>query len=184
MEKALIVPIIGKARHGKDSFASYLKEELEAKGHNVLIIRYADYLKFICKEYFDWNGEKDEYGRNLLQYIGTDLCRKNNADIWVKVVCEFIKACGDRFEYILIPDSRFENEIDYWGKEDFSTVPIRVTRRNLDGSEFDNGLTPEQKSHPSETALDNFKAFYEIVADSLESLKESAETIVNEILSF
>ena len=61
MEKPLIIPIIGKARHGKDTFSLYLKEEIEKEPkNNVLIIRYADYLKFVCKSYFDWNGEKDE----------------------------------------------------------------------------------------------------------------------------
>lgn len=182
MEKPLIIPIIGKARHGKDTFSLYLKEEIEKEPkNNVLIIRYADYLKFVCKSYFDWNGEKDEKGRTILQYVGTDLCRQNNENVWVTVVYEFVKSCGDRFTHVLIPDTRFENEINYWDKKEFSTIPIKVIRKNLDGSDFDNGLTEEQKSHPSETNLDNFKPFYIVEANSLEQLKESAETIAAEI---
>ena len=87
MEKPLIIPIMGKARNGKDSFAKFLKEEIEERtGENVLIIRYADYLKFVLEKYFNWDGNKDEKGRNLLQHIGTDTCRKNNENVWVNVV--------------------------------------------------------------------------------------------------
>ena len=31
MEKPLIIPIIGKARNGKDTVAQYLKEEIEKR---------------------------------------------------------------------------------------------------------------------------------------------------------
>ena len=182
MCKPLIIPIIGKAQNGKDTFARYLKEELEKDGKEVLTIKYGDYLKFICKEYFEWNGEKDEKGRNLLQYIGTDLCRSNNENVWVAVVCELVKGFGNRFNYVLIPDTRFENEVYYWDKNEFSTFPVKVVRKNEDGSEFHNGLTSEQKRHPSETSLDNFKPFYIIEACSLEQLKESAEVIASEII--
>ena len=109
------------------------------------------------------------------------MCRQNNENVWVTVVYEFVKSCGDRFTHVLIPDTRFENEINYWDKKEFSTIPIKVIRKNLDGSDFDNGLTEEQKSHPSETNLDNFKPFYIVEANSLEQLKESAETIAAEI---
>lgn len=103
MNKPLIIPIIGKARHGKDSFSEFLKESIEEKNKGkCLIIKYGDYLKFICKEYFSWNGEKDEKGRSLLQYVGTGI-RKNNEDVWVKVVCELVKGMGEGFSYVLIP---------------------------------------------------------------------------------
>lgn len=179
MKDPLIIPIIGKARHGKDSFAELLKEEIETQNKGkCLIIKYGDYLKFICKEYFEWNGEKDEKGRSLLQYVGTDLCRKNNPDIWVAVVCEMVKGMGDRYTHILIPDTRFPNEIEYWDKNDFTTFPIKIIRKNLDGTAYDNGLTPEQKEHASETALDNFKPFYVIESNSIEQLRESAIAII------
>lgn len=181
MCKPLIIPIIGKARNGKDTFAGYLKEELENRtGKNVLIVKYADYLKFILKEYFNWNGEKDENGRNMLQHIGTDLCRKNNPDIWVNVVMELVKGLSSEISYVLIPDARFENEIYCWYDNNFDVTTIKVKRFNEDGSEFDNGLTEEQKNHPSETSLDNFNPCYIVEAKNLGELKDSVITILDE----
>ena len=182
-KKPLVIPIMGKAKNGKDTLANYMREELEAQGYKTLIIRNADYLKMVLVKYFDWNGQKDENGRQLLQQIGTDLCRKNNPNVWVKVICELVKSFGDMYRFILIPDTRFPNEIDYWGKEGFSTVTVRVVRKNADNSDYDNGLTEEQKMHPSETALNDYKAFYTVEATSLEDLQDSAKAIVEEIES-
>ena len=61
-----IVVIGGNANHGKDTFGKYLKEQLEQSSNKVLIMHFADYLKYICKQYFQWNGEKDIEGRTLL----------------------------------------------------------------------------------------------------------------------
>ena len=145
-----------------------------------MVIRYADYLKFVLEKYYGWNGKKDEEGRTLLQHIGTDVCRKNNPDTWVNVVVELVKGLGDSIEYVLIPDARFENEIDCWYKEEFEVVSVRVVRLNEDGSEFDNGLTKEQKEHPSETSLDDYNPYYIVEARNLEELQESAEAILEE----
>lgn len=180
MEKPLIIPIIGKARNGKDTFAQYLKEGIEERtGKKVLVVRYADYLKFVLEKYYNWNGKKDEEGRTLLQHIGTDICRTNNPDIWVNVVIELVKGLGEDIVYVLIPDTRFENEIDRWYDNEFEVLSIRVKRLNEDGTDFDNGLTVEQKQHPSETSLDDYNPYYIVEAKSLEELKESAEAILD-----
>ena len=57
-----VICISGKAQHGKDTTAAILKELLEADGKSVKIAHFADLLKFICKTYFDWDGQKDERG--------------------------------------------------------------------------------------------------------------------------
>lgn len=87
-----VVCISGKARHGKDTLATMMKRVLEdTYGKSVLIIRYADQLKFILREYFGWDGIKDERGRALLQYVGTDLARNADPNIWVEYVMKFIE---------------------------------------------------------------------------------------------
>ena len=68
-----IIAISGHAQNGKDTTANIIKKHLEERGDKVLIVHYADLLKFICTKYFDWDGQKDEKGRHLLQYIGTDI---------------------------------------------------------------------------------------------------------------
>ena len=156
-----IILISGKARRGKDTFSMYLKNEICLHGKRVLIIKYGDILKFICKEYFNWNGEKDEAGRTLLQHVGTDVVRAKEPNYWVNFARDFLKLFENEWDYVLIPDCRFPNELD-WQDTDFFTFTIRLNRKNEDGSDFDNGLTPEQKAHSSETALDEYHFNYEI----------------------
>ena len=73
-----IITVSGKARHGKDFTANAIADILKGKGNKVLITHYADLLKFICRNMFGWNGKKDDEGRYLLQYVGTDIVRKQN----------------------------------------------------------------------------------------------------------
>ena len=70
-----IYAISGKAQHGKDTFAELLYQELTDKGYKVLVTHYGDLVKYICKTIFNWDGQKDEKGRHLLQYVGTDIFR-------------------------------------------------------------------------------------------------------------
>ena len=147
-----VITFSGKAQHGKDTTAKYVKETLESYGKKVVILHFADYLKYVCKEYFNWNGNKNEVGRTILQKVGTDLARKNNPDIWVNVVSDFILAFKTEFDYFLVPDCRFPNEINLLKEKYNETYSILVQR-----NEFDNGLTELQKSHPSETALDSYQ---------------------------
>lgn len=145
-----IFTVSGKAQHGKDTFANILYKELTNKGHRVLLTHYADLLKFICKSLFNWNGEKDKKGRQILQYVGTDIVRKERPNYWVEFVIDMIDLFGENWDYVIIPDTRFPNEIDML-KEKYDKVEhIRVVRPN-----FTSTLTEEQLKHPSEIALDN-----------------------------
>lgn len=145
-----IVCISGKARHGKDLAAAILKDDLILSGKKVVIIHYADLLKFICKQYFGWNGEKDDNGRNLLQYIGTDVVRRKNPNFWVEFVKNLIDVFKDEWDYIIIPDCRFPNEIDCLHDGNYDVFHIQVVRPN-----FISPLSVEQQQHISETALDH-----------------------------
>lgn len=141
----------GKAQAGKDTSAIKMKEILEAEGNRVLITHYADLLKYICRQFFDWNGEKDDFGRTLLQKVGTDVVREQDPNFWVDFVAYILDLFPDEWDYVIIPDCRFPNEIDRLRNYHcLPTLHIRVVRPG-----FDNGLTREQKLHPSETALDD-----------------------------
>jgi hypothetical protein len=156
-----IVTISGEARHGKDSTANILKSMLESLDRKVLIIHMADYLKYICQKYYEWDGKKDESGRKLLQYVGTDKIRKKIPDFWVDTVIRLLEAFGNDFDYVLIPDTRFKNEINKLRDFGFATLAVKVVRLN-----FENDLTLEQRNHPSERALDDFKFDYTIESES------------------
>ena len=76
-----IITISGKAQHGKDTTAEMLKKKLEELQYKVLIIHYADYVKYVCRQYFNWDGNKDEKGRTILQQVGTNLARARRETI-------------------------------------------------------------------------------------------------------
>ena len=135
-----VICISGKARHGKDTIAEILQNLLQDKGHKVLIIHHGDLLKFICEKYFGWNGIKNEEGRGKLQYVGTEVVRTKLPDYWVDFVINFLILFNTEWDYILIPDCRFPNEIDKYKERGFDTTHIRVVRPR-----FDNGMTIEQK---------------------------------------
>lgn len=173
-----VVLISGKARHGKDTVASFIKDKLNCDGKTVLITHYADLLKFICKNYFGWNGEKDEVGRKLLQYVGTDVVRKQNPSLWVDFVIMMLEYFGQNWDYVVIPDCRFPNEITQIKDKFKSVVHLRVIRPNLKTT-----LTKEQQCHPSETALDGFPADDYIHNDSsLKMLRQKVNSWCDVVL--
>lgn len=167
-----IIPISAKAQHGKDTVAGILKELMESDGNSVLIAHYADLLKYICKTFFNWDGKKDNAGRTILQYVGTDIIREQNPDYWVSFLSDFLKMFYTEWDYVIIPDSRFPNEIEYLIENGWDIFSVRVNR-----TDFESNLTEEQKNHISETALDNYKFDYYI--DSPSGIENLTDKVVN-----
>ncbi len=160
-----VICISGKAGAGKDTAAGFLKSYLERNGKRVLITHYADLVKYVCSNFHGWSGKKDEAGRSLLQYVGTDCVRHDKPNYWVDFIIEQLRYCQDRWDFVLIPDTRFPNE--YTGMVDagYPTTLIRIERPG-----FASVLTEEQKAHPSETAM-NGAAFDMIVYNDGNLLK-------------
>ena len=104
-----IITISAKAKNGKDFCASLIKQKLESRGNKVLIAHYADLLKYICKTFFGWDGKKNQEGRTLLQYVGTDVIRQKNPDYWVNFIVSILNLFPNEWDYVLIPDTRFPN---------------------------------------------------------------------------
>ena len=154
----VVITFSGKAESGKDSCAQLLCDMLTAQGKKCVVIHYADYLKFICEKYFGWDGKKDAHGRGLLQYIGTDLIRKKEPDFWLNVVINLLKVIEEQYDYALIPDARFPNEIKGM-KNEFKTISVLVER-----TDYTNSLSSEQRLHVSETALDGYLLDYTITS--------------------
>ena len=171
-----VIVISGKAQHGKDTTAGYLKEFLEEQGKKVLIAHYGDLVKYVCKTFFDWDGQKDEKGRTLLQYVGTDCIRVKAPDYWAGFICDILSFFPNEWDYVLIPDCRFPNEIEVV-KECFNNVAhVRIIRETPG---WTSPLTEEQQNHPSETALDGYDADITVYNDStLENLRMAAQRLV------
>lgn len=179
-----IILISGKAQSGKDTFAQIFKDNAETQGKKVLIIRYGDIVKFVCKEYLGWDGNKDLAGRTLLQTIGTDVGRKKDPNVWVNCIMNIVNAISSLYDYVLIPDVRFENEITKWINLSFDYITVRINRVNADNTPFDNGLSYKQKNHISETSLDNYVFDYYITNRKLFDFGREVIDIYNELEMF
>ena len=168
-----VILISGKARHGKDTVASIMQTYLTiSKNKKVLIAHYGDLVKYVCKTFFDWNGEKDDAGRSLLQYVGTDAVRAVYPNYWVDFIADMLTVFKDKWDYVIIPDARFPNEITRMKEKGLDVETFRVIRPN-----FESDLTAEQLKHSSETALDNFD-FDHIISNN-SNKKSLGKLIIN-----
>lgn len=173
-----ILAISGRAQNGKDTVAGLLSEGLTAYGNRVLVTHFADLLKYMCITFFDWDGNKDANGRHILQYVGTDVIRKQAPDFWVDFISSVLTYFNEHWDYVLIPDTRFPNEISKLASDGFDVMHIRVVRPN-----FKSPLTEEQQKHTSETALENVKPdFYIYNEGSMEELKETIDRWIKQNL--
>ena len=171
-----IICISGKAQSGKDTTAKIMCDELEHFGSRVLITHYADLLKYICKTFFAWDGQKDHNGRRLLQRIGTDVIRQKDENFFVGFLVKFLAMFEDTWDYVLIPDTRFPSEVSVM-QERFQTFHVRIERSNNDG------LSGDLASHSSETALDNVQPDYTIHNDGTEKdLRDAVICTLKEIV--
>ena len=161
--------------------AQMMKSKLEAVGCNCLIIHFADLVKYFLKEFYGWDGQKDENGRALLQTFGTNHMRATFPDYWSEVVAKFVSTAGkyEDFDVAIIPDARFENEISVVKKYNPDAITIRINRYNGEHPYFNPLLTEEQLAHSSETSLDDYTDWDYIVDNyTLQELEESVETIL------
>lgn len=173
-----IIALSGKAESGKNFYADLLKNYIECSfNEKVCLIAFADVLKHTAKTYFGWNGEKDEVGRSLLQKVGTELREKNNPDIWTNITCDLIKFMSSEYEWFIVTDVRFERELLTLRMRFSQVYPVRIERFVVDVDSFEdncykaattiepyiNHLTEAQQKHSSETELDNYKNWYEVI---------------------
>lgn len=152
---------------------AYLKEQ----GYSILVAHFGDLLKYICSKFFLWNGEKDDKGRTLLQYVGTDVIRQKKPDFWVAFIKSILTLFPDEWDFVLLPDCRFPNEYEGFKKDGFDVSLVRINRTN-----FKSPLSAEQQEHLSETALDGYPADYYLQNDgTLDDLKKKVHALSNRL---
>ncbi|HHY79801.1 MAG TPA: hypothetical protein GX516_05495 [Thermoanaerobacter sp.] len=163
----LIVLISGYAGSGKDIFGNFLIKHLPgAKKY-----AFADPIKEIARKYFEWDGIKDERGRNLLIGIGT-AGREENLYIWAERVIE--KITEEQPKTAIITDWRFKHEHfkikEVFGDE--NTIAIRIKRERLNTID-----------DITEHDLDNFLDYDFVISNngSLQGLEEKAKITAEHI---
>ncbi len=170
--------ISGKAKHGKDTFSAYLKDVYERHGKKVIITQLAKYIKYYAREMTGWDLSEETKPREFLQQLGTGVIRQKlkNDDLFIKRMIDDIEIFSYFYDVIIISDVRLKKEI-YDLKKAYPNIKvIHIVR-----PDFDNGLTEEQKNHPTEKDLDDFNEFdIEVVNTTLEELEKSVKKIYTE----
>lgn len=181
-KKPHIVLVTGKARHGKDTICNmidfYLSQEASIPTYRTA---FADKVKEIAREKYDWDGCKNDTGRNLLQLVGDGYRHLYGEDFWIKQVNNKINP--DVEKVVIISDTRYMNEAHWFNNHGYNQTVIKVTRLDEDGEEYTEGMTEEQREHPSESEIDDIIPNIEVINDgSIEDLQKSANRIGEYIL--
>jgi hypothetical protein len=199
----LIIGFGGPAEHGKSTCAKMAEDWFTSKGLNVKVISFADRLKTVCKIMFrmtdrDVNNTigkvtfKSHLGttpREILQKFGTEVCRESiskylpvftdqcGSTIWTWNVRKDIEELyeDDSTDVILIPDVRFNDELDMLRSSKDETrfkdfIFINVKRDCTDSA---------NEKHESEKGL----ADPEYVIENNGTLKDLSEKI-NSLLKY
>lgn len=196
-ESNMICAICGKARAGKDTLGKMLADALfEKTGRKYVLMAYATELKKRVQKDFDlsyeqlWGNGKEvpdhRYKKPIRSETDNEPCwtpreilqnygqffRTIDYDFWVK---ELFKVIEEKdYENVIITDARHPNEAEPVKKR--GGVTMRISRN------IETGV--HNQNHISETALDNYKADYEVknfgnLSDLRESAGQLAEIIIN-----
>lgn len=157
--RKILLLISGKSGSGKDTFyEAFSKLVISAR------VALADPIKMIAKKHFNWDGNKDEYGRKLIidigQYLGNesddidesvkkvlDKIFSRDKSIWAKIAA--IKIMFDKKPFSVITDWRMIKELSYLNllfdniytvrinRDDFNDIGHKKTESELDDFNFD-----------------------------------------------
>lgn len=194
--KPFLIGMIGHAKVGKDTCASFLSVEFNDQKSNKNfpinnqfqvalawgLKQMAMNLGFttdevyspVCKERFN-----ETFGmtpRKAMQTIGTMFRENFGKDIWLKYLEHYVCSSFKKEDVVFVPDIRFPNEADYI-KEHFDCFLIKVERPSLD-------LTLPMYQHESELYVDSIKNYDALIVNDtgLENLKPKAIAHIPAIL--
>lgn len=167
MEKIYLIH--ARAQSGKDTAAVCIKNYYEREGKKVMIIAFADYVKFVLDKYYNTPHERSVEYRTRIQQFATDQVRHWTPNFWADTVAQLIYATREDFDVVVIPDWRFHNELaaisffmqDELDSDETKLVKVLITREDNNSTDK---MTEEQRSHQSECELDNYENFdYNII---------------------
>lgn len=173
-----IIIVSGKARHGKDTICSYIKEVCEESNLKVINLSFGSYIKEYVKKITGWDGSEEtkETVRSVLQQVGTEVVRDNiDENFFVKRLMDDIKVYSYFFDIVTVSDARLVNEIEIPKSVFENVVSINVIRTN-----FESNLSLTEQKHRTETGLDNYNNYdYKIVNNgTLEELKQKVKDLI------
>lgn len=174
----IAILICGASKMGKDTFAQMLKDNLDYDRlhHNninrTLIRGNAQSVKNIATTDFNWNGIKDDKGRQLLIDI-TENGYNKDIHYWEKELYTEVlmhKMYDNKsLKYVIIPDWRYEQSSIYFEKVFEKVIKVRMNRKVT----VDNTKSSEvnYKQFNVDEEIDN--------TGSLDDLRVKVNTFVN-----
>ena len=144
--KTVCVLVAGPIGSGKTTFCDMLLTEMYNLGWRSIKSSFSSRIKEIA-HMMGWDGTKDEKGRKLLQFIGTECGRVYDPDVWVSYLID--QNLPNRtmypFDIVIVDDWRFPNEREYIERNGlYDVYPMRIVR------------DVESNDHISEKALPDF----------------------------
>lgn len=143
-----IIGISGKKQSGKDTVANRLVNK-----HHFIKLSFGDNVKKALQDIFNftdeqlWGDDKEKVDENwnivprdLMQYFGTELMRNEfskkyihiGKDIWIKSLqCKLDKFIEHGFLNFVIPDVRFNNEINFIKSYNGVIINVSRTQENI-----------------------------------------------------
>jgi hypothetical protein len=109
-------------------------------------------------------------GRALLQWVGTDLLRTADPDVWIKLHADAVARSAAQIgaRIVVADDCRFPNERQYI--RDAGGLLIRLRRTDQEAA---------ASSHPSENSLGEDAEYDEVIELPFGSVEELQATVVN-----
>ena len=193
LKKHRCLVLIGKAGAGKDTVADMIYDMQQSPRPRAFKFSYP--LKAACQLIFGWSAEqlgemayKEERldkplkradgtsiwtRREALQYIGTDVFRAMDPEVWVTAALRSANRQANMFDCngFICTDCRFPNELEALRKHFADVLVVRLTKVG--------GAQTTSSSHASETQIDALKhdTGYSLEAGDLAGLKFVAETL-------
>lgn len=195
LKKQRCLVIIGKAGAGKDTVADMILDMKQSPRPRPF--RFSQPLKDAVGSIFGWAPNmlgdlkyKEERldkpmktidGRNLwtrrevLQYVGTDVFRTMDSEVWVTAALRAANSVTNAFDTsgFICTDCRFPNELEALQKHFGSVYVVKLVKVG--------GTQTEASTHASETEIDNLGAtkVYSLDAGDFDGLKAVAHQLSN-----
>lgn len=129
--KTLVIAINGIATSGKDELVTKISNKFSNDGMKIDNISSVDYIKELALMYFDWDGVKDEKGRNLLSDL-KDASTKYNNKPFNDYVEKILERKADVY-FVHIREIDEIQELKEWCalKSDIDCVTLKVERHTV-----------------------------------------------------
>nr|QFG73997.1 MAG: phosphomevalonate kinase [Megaviridae environmental sample] len=179
--KPKVILLSGKRYVGKDYCAGDLADKLITIHKNTLIVSLADkvkqeYCELMNKDYWRLHQDrqyKEENRPAIVEYATTE--RAKDPLIWCKKLTTYIEKLSSFYEFFIISDIRYPNEINYFNSL-YDAVNVRIHADDITRTGRGYIKNPVDQDE-TEVSLDNFK--FDIYVDNSNNKMMNLDIVFN-----